>query len=48
MEGKIIVHWRKEILIKAVAQAIPTYTISYFLIPKGLSEETKGMIRKFW
>ena len=48
MEGKVIVHWRKEILIKAVAQAVPMYTMSCFLIPKGLCEETEGMIRKFW
>ena len=47
MEGKIIAHWRKEILIKAVAQAVPTYTMSCFLILKGLCEETEGMIRKF-
>ena len=37
-----------EILIKAVVQAIPRYTMSCFLIPKGLCEEIEGMIRKFW
>lgn len=38
----------KEILIKAVAQAVSTYTMSCFLIPKGLCEEIEEMIRNFW
>ena len=46
MEGKIIVHWGKGDLDKG--QAVPTYTISCFLIPKGLCEEIEGMIRKIW
>ena len=47
-KGKLLSIGGKEILIKAVAQAVPTYTMSYFLIPKGLCEEIKGMIRNFW
>ena len=38
----------KEILIKAVAQAIPTYTISCFKLPDTLCEELTSMIRNFW
>ena len=37
----------KGILIKAVAQAIPTYTMSYFLLLKGLCEDLEQMMRNF-
>ncbi|PNX96792.1 ribonuclease H, partial [Trifolium pratense] len=35
-------------LIKAVAQAIPTYLMSSFLIPKGVCEQLVQMICNFW
>ncbi|XP_075645524.1 putative mitochondrial protein AtMg00310 [Castanea sativa] len=38
----------KEILIKAVAQAIPMYTMSCFKLPDSLCEELTNMIRNFW
>ena len=38
-KGKLLFVRGKEILIKAVAQAVPTYTMSCFLIPKELCEE---------
>ena len=47
-KGKLLSIGGREILIKAMAQAVPTYTMSCFLILKGLYEEIEGMIRKFW
>ena len=37
----------KEVLIKAVAQAIPTYTMSCFKIPDSLCDDLTSMIRNF-
>ena len=38
----------KEILIKVVVQAVPTYTMSYFLLPKGLCDDLESMMHNFW
>ena len=38
----------KEVLVKAVAQAIPVFSISCFKLPRGLCENLNMMIRKFW
>jgi hypothetical protein len=39
----------KEILIKAIAQAIPTFAMSVFDLTKGLCEQMSAMIcRYFW
>ena len=38
----------KEVLNKAVAQAIPTYTMSCFKLPDTLYDELKSLIRNFW
>ena len=38
----------KEVLIKVVAQAVPTYTMSCFKLPKALCDELTSMVSQFW
>ncbi|WCJ23841.1 hypothetical protein M5689_005843 [Euphorbia peplus] len=38
----------KEVMIKAVIQAIPQYIMSIFLLPDSLCQEIQGLISKFW
>ena len=45
---KLLSQVGREILIKAVIQVIPTYTMSCFKLPKGLITEIESLIRKFW
>ena len=47
-KGKLLSMGGKEILIKGVAQAIPSHTMSCFQLPQGLCEELEGMMRRFW
>ena len=54
--GKKLSRWKeklcsiggREVLIKAVVQAVLTYTMGCFLLPKGLCEDLEGMMRNFW
>ena len=47
-EGKLLSQAGREILIKAVAQALPTYTMSYFKLPIGLCHDIEALIRRFF
>ncbi|CAL2260356.1 unnamed protein product [Prunus armeniaca] len=44
---KLLTQADREILIKAVAQAIPTYPMYVFLFPGGLCRELDGILAKF-
>lgn len=47
-KGKLLSMAGKEILIKSVAQSIPSYCMSTYLIPPSLSDEIKKMLNSFW
>lgn len=38
----------KEVLIKGMVQAIPTYTMSIFKVPFTLCHERESLIGRFW
>jgi len=44
---KLLLQVGREILLKAVVQAIPTFSISCFKLPVGLCNEIESLIRKF-
>jgi hypothetical protein len=45
---KFISQAGKEILLKAVVQAIPTYSMSVFQLPATLCKELEGLMQHFW
>ena len=47
-KGRMLSRVGKEVLIKAVAQSIPTYTMGVFLLPVKLCDELNAMCAKFW
>ena len=38
----------REVLIKTVAQAIPTYSMSMFKIPKKICDDFNSVLAKYW
>ena len=38
----------REVLIKTIAQAIPTYSMSLFEIPKMLGDSINSTLTKYW
>ena len=47
-EAKLLSQARREVLLKAVIQAIPTYTIGCFKLLVSLCNEIESLIKKFW
>ena len=47
-EGKLLSQAGREVLLKAVIQAIPTYTMGCFKIPIGLCNEIEMLMKRFW
>ena len=45
---KLLSRVGKEILKKAIAQAMPIYTMSCFKLPDSIYEELTSMVRNFW
>ncbi|XP_074314656.1 uncharacterized protein LOC141649887 [Silene latifolia] len=47
-KGSLLSKAGKEVLIKAVAQAIPTYAMSVFRIPANFCDEMRSLVSRFW
>ena len=47
-KAKLLSQAGKEVLLKAVIQVIPTYTMGCFKLPLGLYNEIEALIKKFW
>jgi hypothetical protein len=45
---KFLSQIRKKILLKAIVQAFPTYSMSMFLFPNTLCKEINSLMQKFW
>uniref|UniRef100_A0A803QJ80 Reverse transcriptase domain-containing protein n=1 Tax=Cannabis sativa TaxID=3483 RepID=A0A803QJ80_CANSA len=47
-DGRLLSRAGKEILIKTVVQALPTYAMSVFLIPLDICKDIERMMSMFW
>ena len=46
--SKMLSQAGKEVLIKSVAQAIPSYCMGVFLLPTSIGDEIERMLNSFW
>lgn len=47
-DGRWISQAGREVLVKSVVQALPTYAMSVFLIPMNIIKDLERMISKYW
>ena len=47
-EVKLLSQAGREVLIKSVIQALPTYTMGCFKLPLGLCHDIESLIKIFW
>ena len=47
-EGKLLSRAGKEILVKTVAQSLPTYAMNVFLLPLEITRDIERHMNKFW
>ena len=47
-KSKLLSHAGKELLIKVVAQSLPTYAMNCFLLPKTFCDELHQLMARFW
>ncbi|XP_062100181.1 uncharacterized protein LOC133806062 [Humulus lupulus] len=47
-EGRLLSKAGKEVLIKTVAQALPSYAMNFFLLPLGLCKEMEMLMSRYW
>lgn len=47
-KGKIMSRASKEVLLKSVIQAIPSYVMGVLIMPKKICDELEILMNKFW
>lgn len=48
MENFIVSQGARDILLKSIAQVIPTYIMSYFAIPTSVCDGLEFLMSRYW